>query len=691
MKEPFVVQLKIKNINIDDEMKLPLKKDRQYYTITKKRLIIFLKNKGINYNLNDTDIGIYIINIIIIEFFIEFYDQKKKEFQDESQIFDFDKNEFFFHEKFFEFIEIDKKKKKILHARFVVEANSWIGKKYIQQLKILEKQISSQVDEKQKELQKDLEPQYQEIENIKQQLEKLCQQDKYKENEEVDLVILYSCPLLLQDDINKTWKAAKFIEYESEINEILEQENLPKFKILLATDDNLIEALNYNPQIIHLIINGDIDLNKDEYYLEFQEEGSGYVKKKYLYEFRSKLIEKINQGKLKKLKLISISSIIAKEFIQVIKDNWFYDLFSVIGQIKVFNSHDKYGDLFWKHFYEQLFSGGQKQIEEEYKKVKDEIKIDNSEKYVVICCCFHEHSQVCKKAPQKIGYSESHEKHLQCSKQKTNNKGQDPQGYIFHNNEKCNEKKNEEGICINYQARIDNIFKEYEQEKDVEKKKNFQMNEVECCCCCYEYDVLLSENKVEQKGHLISQKFMGDQFGKIDCNLSKKNEIDNQSDQSKIQIPYLKINKQIIIIFSSDSKDTDNKTKDELFKYFEIYNKKRQVIEGGERKKVIAYVQQNHKENNNIIYEPYTFDVMMKVDQFFEHKEQDKLFTIITIQDIDDKCLNPNFKQFNEELHEKFKMKENIVIIFTIQMKNRENIVIPYYQDFYQLIYPQKQ
>lgn len=81
------------------------------------------------------------------------------------------------------------------------------------------------------------------------------------------MVILYSNPLISEN------REALFIDYESEINEIAKSiessGKLIKYQVLQATLSNLDIALSLNPVILHLIINGELDVIGAGLYFEF--------------------------------------------------------------------------------------------------------------------------------------------------------------------------------------------------------------------------------------------------------------------------------------------------------------------------------------------------------------------------------------------------------------------------------------
>ncbi|CAD8133520.1 unnamed protein product [Paramecium pentaurelia] len=696
MKEPFLVRLVVlNNLAIEyqeEEMKLPLKKINQMYTITKERFIRFLQKKCQIQSLDSKQIN------------FEFFDRSQCKYKQEKQVFDANNNFFSFHQEFFG-------KPETLEIKLIFEINYWnIRGLDIDLLECEEK--NEKLNQEQQKLMNELEKQKQLFQEMKEDLNDIYdlakEQIKIKKKKEVDIVVLYSSPLIQLDN---TIQEAQFIDYESEIKNIeVEIKSSGKeidYEILLATRDNLDEAMNWNPQILHLIINGDYDLNSG-YYFEIQE---GSLVEKLSLDGLIQIMS-YHQRKLKRLRLICISSMIAKDIIQVpqANDNNPYLIENIqnfasvtfVGQVKLFNSDDNLGNQFWKYFYKQLIQN--KNFKDSYENAKKNVDelfkncLKENPTSVKICCCFHEHDQECLKDPIKIGYTRSHSSHLKCSRQRFNHfcgkqyksveqcdKG--CLGQIYHDNEdeQC---QIIEHNCNNYDSRFDEIsislnLKNNQtlsseilsinipiglQILNKEKEKNI--------CCCFEYHVFqnklndsqqISQNKYHIKQHHLSQKF-----------IIRLAEGQNQLDMRELlsfeqKNNYLQINKQIIIIHSQDcSQDNFSLLKQILKKYFEKYS----------TNKNLDLITFSNEDQHQTIQE-----LMQNINQFFDkHLSDDKTFKIISLQKIDNYCKDEQFKQFYENLLEKFQSKENLIIIFEVSYNNIIYLKQSSLEDFFQLI-----
>ncbi|CAD8175996.1 unnamed protein product [Paramecium octaurelia] len=696
MKEPFLVRIVVLNnfatYYQEEEIKLPLKKINQMYTITKERFIRFLEKKSL---LQPSDSK---------QIHFEFFDKSQSKFKQEKQVFDANNNLFSFPQEFFG-------KPETLEIKLVYEINYWNIKGFdIDFLECEEKK--EKLNQEQQKLMNELDKQKQLFQEMKEDLNDIYdlakEQIKIKKKKEVDIVVLYSSPLIqLENNIEE----ALFIDYEGEIKnieaEIKSSGKEIEYEILLATRDNLDEAMRWNPQILHLIINGDYDLNSG-YYFELQE---GSLVEKLTLDGLIQILS-YHQRKLKRLRLICISSMIAKDIIQVpqANDNNPYLIENVqnfqsvtfVGQVKFFNQDDNLGNQFWRYFYKQLIEN--KSFKDSYdiakKKIDELFKVYLKENptSVKICCCFHEHDQECLKDPAKIGYTKSHQLHLKCSKQRFNHlcgkqyksveqceKG--CLGQIYHDNEDDQCQINEHN-CNNYESRFDDISVSLNlknnqtlsseilninipiglQIQNKQKEKNV--------CCCFEYHVFqnkindnypINQNKYQQKPHQLSQKFV--------IRLVKGQ---NQLDMKELlsfekKINYLQINKQIIIIHSQDcSKENFSLLIQILKKYFEKYYTNKNL-------ELITLSNEDHPQSIQ--------ELIQNVNQFCQkYLSNDKTFKILILSKIDNYCKDEQFKQFYENLLDQFQSKENLVIIIEASYNNIRYLKQSSLEDFFQLI-----
>ncbi|CAD8073186.1 unnamed protein product [Paramecium sonneborni] len=700
MKEPFLVKFVVQNnfnFNQDEQMRLPLKKINQILTITKERFIIFLQKKNL---IQSSDLE---------SIHFEFFDRSQNKFVEEKQVFDFYNNLFAFPKEFFGIPEI-------LEIRLIFEINYWQLKEIERDFKVYQR-IQQQLIDQQNELRNELDNQISEFEVMNKYLSEIYnlenEQILIKKIEEiqkrkVDIVIIYSSPLVQIDNDNNI-SNAQFIDYEREISNIQQEIKLSEkdiqYKILLATKDNLDEAMNSNPQIMHLIINGDYDPISG-YYFELQD--GGIVDKLPLEDLIQQLYA--NKRKLRRLKLISISSMIAKDIIHFPQnnDNNPYLIENVqnfasvtfVGQIKFFNSDDKFGNQFWKSFYKQLFDN--KSLEVSYNSAKQDVQklfdqnFKNKITDLLICCCFHVHNEDCLKDPSKISYTLSHKQHLKCSKQKflhynCNTEISDPNqcvngclGQIYHNNKSLKCKLNEDN-CELYDKRykiIQDNFIPYINSYDrseilkIDIPMSLLINEQQekNVCCCFEYRVFnnrIIDNKqtiTEHKKHQVSEKFaISSPKGSQEFNGLEFEQL-----SSNKEVSYLKINKQIIIINGKDYYDNDALI-EQIIKYFKkfckINNNKLEIFP---EKYQLFLTKQERKKNIHIIQIPSTFqEMILNVNSIFEkHEKGDNTLKIIIIKIIDQYCQEQKFEQLYEDLLNQFYSKDNIVIIFEVSFKN---------------------
>ncbi|CAD8063235.1 unnamed protein product [Paramecium primaurelia] len=244
----------------------------------------------------------------------------------------------------------------------------------------------------------------------------------------VDIGILYNSTLIQFDN---EIQEAQFIDYQSEIstieNEIKNADKKINYVILNATKDNFDQVLRLNPQVIHLILNGDVDVENQSSFIEIQDDENRIetISNSDFFD-----IFKYHKRNLKRLKLICLSSIIAKN---VLFDKW-EDQKTIVGQIKLSNSEDKYGNDFWKSFYKQLIQGVSfKDSYDNAKKNAEELfKKDPKPNDFTICCCYHEHQKKqddspntldCPNNPMLYGYKKCHKEHKQCICNHSNDNG----------------------------------------------------------------------------------------------------------------------------------------------------------------------------------------------------------------------------------------------------------------------------
>ncbi|CAD8162739.1 unnamed protein product [Paramecium pentaurelia] len=380
-------------------LKFPIKKDGLNFIIDIQRFLQFIFKK-----LQLTEIEKQQLNIDY------FYDRSKNCFIQSSYYVV--NNCFQFHENFFG-------DPKILEMKIYFYMQYWSIVQLYEDIKVQEDQIK-QAKKLQRELTDKLEKypyKLKEIENDVRDLKEGNQNNKHV----FDIVIFHNNA---QIQFDNQIQEAQFIDYQSEIrtieNEIKNANKKINYQILNATIDNFHYGLRLNPQVIHLILNGDVDVENQSSYIEIQDDEDENRIKTLSNQKLFQIFKQHNKS-LKRLKLICLSSIVAKQFSFY---QWDEEK-TIVRQIKPFNSEDKYGNEFWKSFYKQLMQ--EKSFQESYQNAKENVeelfKKDPKLNDFIICCCYHEHQKKqddspntldCPNNPMLYGYKKIHEEHKQC-------------------------------------------------------------------------------------------------------------------------------------------------------------------------------------------------------------------------------------------------------------------------------------
>ncbi|TNV75029.1 hypothetical protein FGO68_gene7569 [Halteria grandinella] len=289
---------------------------------------------------------------------------------------------------------------------------------------------------------------------------------------QVDVAFLYSHPIIKPKEPDP--ERVQPVSYFREIQEIRfkTQEEQKKLTclILCATEENLREALKYNPKIIHIMSHGDKS-NEKGYFLQFENECLEY-------QLTTDQIQRIF-GARKDLQLVILSSCHSGEIAQRLKT--FAPTIAVQAQYKMY---DEASIWYSAALYQQLLK--KKSLEESHniaKKETVEILRDRS----LSCCCSHTHNKTCQ-----YKYCLTHDYNCQCENRKHLKHKWEP-------NNKCSIEK----FVYDYFSgeQLDKLKRKLDYQS---KKGNGELK----ICCCEISNLLLNDNEeFEQVEHNESEKF----------------------------------------------------------------------------------------------------------------------------------------------------------------------------------------
>ncbi|CAD8062545.1 unnamed protein product [Paramecium primaurelia] len=669
MKEPILITLIVQADKENDFIvQFPLKKVNSMCQIERERLLRFLIKQHKIQAQDKTKV------------IFEFYDFQNEAFIQEKQV-TIKNNTFQFSEKFLGSPE----QLVLIVAIFYNFSYSKLIEidQAIEMFEIDKRQFQEQNKQQQNQIQ-EYAQQFQEMKNTLDDIQnQLSTQKSQKQIEKADIVILYSNPIIR---VNNGIKESLFVDYQSEIDKIVEaiaQSNKPiRYQILNATLNNLVLAINLHPIIIHVISHGDYDEKSACLYLEFQDDG---ISTKLKTDEIQNMIQ--NHKAMTRIKLICISSIVAKNIADYIPKA----IPTVVFQ-KFYNQLDLEGPIFWGKFYEKILADFT--IQSAYDQAKKDLKLKfwkNDSKF--ICCCFHKHFEKCPYDPASIGFEVSHSQHLSCVQQKwlhilipclPHTTVDEEQceisclGRLIH---KCTKQ------CDNYAYQIDTILQKLQITQIDEDTLYANLQSIEnkpYGCCCDQLNAILetienSNQNFAKQQHTYDQKIQLHLFDENANNLNFSEKIENNQEQH-IDINFIKVDKQIILVHSYNLQNTDlqEQSLKAISSYFQVYLKQMSI------KKQIQKVQINLKDcniNNWIEYvanklnfqysNNQDFFIKLK-DYFITLKNQVQYLYIFLIENIINIYASDQFKMFYEQIQNV--IESHFILVFTVDNVQKDHL-----------------
>ncbi len=108
----------------------------------------------------------------------------------------------------------------------------------------------------------------------------------------IDIALMYSEPLVISDP-GGLISLGDPVDYEEECNKLLEILNRKEKRIEayfeIATIENLLNVLSLSPKILHIICHGEINKEKDKFYLCFVENSE--LRELYISDLKEKISE----------------------------------------------------------------------------------------------------------------------------------------------------------------------------------------------------------------------------------------------------------------------------------------------------------------------------------------------------------------------------------------------------------------
>lgn len=210
---------------------------------------------------------------------------------------------------------------------------------------------------------------------------------------QLHFAILYSNPLVeLMERRNKITTALLTndpVDFSSECSAILN--TLQSFKkhlnvhVECASSDQFINIIKEKPKVMHIMCHGDFDVEKQEYFLEFENS-----KAELLRMYPSKLKELLAGTSLSDIELVFInachSEALGRAFLEL-------GVKTVIVSQSEHKLNDEFAKNFGRLFYNELIEA--KSISQAFKNAKVQLKALKLDSYES-CCCGHSHTEDCE-------------------------------------------------------------------------------------------------------------------------------------------------------------------------------------------------------------------------------------------------------------------------------------------------------
>ena len=230
----------------------------------------------------------------------------------------------------------------------------------------------------------------------------------YNNEGHIDLLILYSNPLVDKSKTNLKYYDRLVLDIDKEIDSILEGISLYHLKAkLMVADKSLLEEL-YQPTILHISCHGiNTNLLTGECYLCFEDRGEMIeYKSSDLRNFLNINENEVNEKKRTKLAVIAAchSEYAGKILLEC-------GILNVVCINSLSQLLDDAANIFAKQFYKFLSSGHT--INKAFEFAKRQITLKMPKEKLYPCCCSHQHKPRCI-FKQKYNECDYHLKHCNC-------------------------------------------------------------------------------------------------------------------------------------------------------------------------------------------------------------------------------------------------------------------------------------